>query len=82
MHLDSVEPLITHTMVPDYSEFINDNEPEPIMCPDCGGTGCHPYLQASCRRCHGSGEIGDDCYDERYKIHVYRATRGCFEHSI
>ena len=61
-------------MTREYSEFINYPEPEPIICPDCGGTGCHPYLQAACRRCKGTGEIGDDCYDERYTITRYRAT--------
>lgn len=53
---------------------------DPIICPHCGGTGMHPYLSATCKFCQGTGEITDDgCFDDRYKIHVYRAARGCFE---
>ena len=52
---------------------------DPILCPECGGTGLHPYLPQTCRKCNGTGELGDDTYDERYKKHVYRATRGCFD---
>ncbi len=39
---------------------------EPIMCPDCGGTGSHPWLQAFCRTCGGSGEITPDINDPRF----------------
>lgn len=35
-------------------------DPEPILCPDCGGTGLHPYLNRSCRRCGGTGQLGPD----------------------
>lgn len=53
---------------------------DPIICPQCGGTGSHPYLQAFCKTCNGTGEITEDeCFDDRYKRHVYRAARGCFE---
>lgn len=55
------------------------NDPDPILCPECGGTGLHPWKNATCRRCNGTGELTDDTYDERYKMNVYRATRGCFE---
>ena len=48
------------------------NDPDPILCPECGGTGLHPWK-------NGTGELTDDTYDERYKKNVYRATRGCFE---
>ena len=53
---------------------------EPIICPECGGTGVHPWKNSSCRNCNGTGEITqDECFDDRYKRHVYRAARGCFE---
>lgn len=47
---------------------------EPIICPECGGTGSHPWKQGFCRTCNGTGELGDDTYDERYKITRYRAA--------
>lgn len=55
------------------------NDPDPILCPECGGTGLHPWKNGTCTRCNGTGELTDDTYDERYKKTVYRATRGCFE---
>ena len=39
---------------------------DPIICWNCGGTGCHPYLNSSCSICHGTGEITEDCEDARY----------------
>lgn len=54
-------------------------DPEPILCPYCGGTGLHPWKNAACRTCHGTGELADDVYDERYKKQVFRAHRGCFD---
>lgn len=48
-----------------------------IICPECGGTGTHPWKQGFCTRCNGTGEIGNDINDERYKITRYRATSGC-----
>ena len=59
------------------------DENDPIICPHCGGTGSHPYLPAFCKYCNGTGEITEDgCFDDRYKRHVYRATRECFETSL
>lgn len=55
---------------------MEDNDP--IICPDCGGTGMHPYLSDACRTCHGTGELTDDVYDERYKKTIYRASHGCY----
>lgn len=53
---------------------------DPILCLECGGTGMHPYRPHICRKCNGTGEITEDgCFDDRYKRHVYRATRECFE---
>lgn len=55
------------------------DENDPIICPHCGGNGMHPYLPATCKYCNGTGEITEDgCFDDRYKRHVYRATRQCF----
>ena len=57
---------------------MDDNDP--ILCPECGGTGLHPYLPQTCRKCNGTGEITEDgCFDDRYKKTVYRAHRGCFD---
>ena len=39
---------------------------DPIICPHCGGNGMHPYLPAACKYCHGTGEITEDCEDDRY----------------
>lgn len=50
-----------------------NDDPDPILCPECGGTGLHPWKNSICRRCNGTGELADDTYDERYKINVYRA---------
>lgn len=52
---------------------------DPIICPDCGGTGLHPWKYGICPHCHGTGELSDDVYDERYKKQVYRAGHVCFE---
>lgn len=46
---------------------------DPIICPECGGTGFHPWKRCECHKCHGTGELTDDVYDERYKKTVYRA---------
>lgn len=57
---------------------MEDNDP--IICPHCGGYGMHPYLPAQCRFCNGTGYITEDrCFDDRYTIRVYRATRECFD---
>lgn len=52
---------------------------DPILCPECGGTGLHPWANTTCRFCNGTGELTDDVYDERYTKTVHRAARGCFE---
>lgn len=52
---------------------------EPIICPNCGGTGMHPWKNETCRWCHGEGELTEDVYDDRYRITRYRATSGCFD---
>lgn len=51
-----------------------EDDRNPIICPYCGGTGSHPWLNAFCTFCKGTGELTDDVYDERYKITRYRAT--------
>lgn len=56
-----------------------NEDPDPILCPECGGTGLHPWKNCACRMCNGTGELTDDTYDERYKKHVYRAAHGCFD---
>ena len=56
---------------------MNDETRDPIICPHCGGTGMHPWKQATCRYCHGTGEITEDICDTRYKLPVDRAHRGC-----
>ena len=50
---------------------------DPILCPDCGGTGMHPWKACTCRKCNGTGELDGETYDERYKITRYRGTSGC-----
>lgn len=66
---------------------IRHDEPEDdmIICPDCGGTGLHPYMQAGCRTCNGKGIIGVDDCDLRYTTMHYprkkterRAAPGLF----
>ena len=42
---------------------------DPIICPYCGGTGSHPWMNAQCSFCHGTGEITEDCEDDRYSFH-------------
>lgn len=56
---------------------MDEHDYEPVLCPECGGTGCHPWKAEVCRKCNGTGELTDDVYDERYKITRYRATSGC-----
>ena len=46
--------------------MITDNDP--ILCPHCGGTGEHPWKNETCPWCHGTGDLDEDVYDERYKI--------------
>ena len=41
---------------------------DPIICPYCGGTGSHPWRNAWCKHCHGTGEITEDCEDDRYSF--------------
>ena len=53
---------------------------EPIICPDCGGTGSHPWMNAFCKRCGGPGELDGEAYDDRYTITRYRAASGCFDY--
>lgn len=55
-----------------------NEDPDPILCPECGGTGMHPWKNSTCRYCHGTGELTDGVYDDRYKKHLYRAEAGCF----
>ena len=43
---------------------------DPILCWNCGGTGLHPYLNSCCPICHGSGEITEDCEDDRYAFRL------------
>lgn len=58
----------------DYDD-LDDMEQEDTICPDCGGTGCHPWKNSSCRTCGGSGHIeARNSFDSRYKITRYRAT--------
>lgn len=59
--------------------MIND-DPDPILCPYCGGTGLHPWMQAACRECNGTGTLTDDVYDDRYNKHVYRAHADVLSH--
>lgn len=54
--------------------MMDANDRDPIICPECGGTGSHPWKQSFCRRCNGTGEITDDVHDERYTLTRYRAT--------
>lgn len=56
---------------------MDSDDRDPTLCPECGGTGNHPYLPKACRKCNGTGELTDDVYDERYKKTRYRATSGC-----
>jgi DnaJ-class molecular chaperone len=58
---------------------MDHDDREPIICPDCGGTGSHPWKNSFCRRCNGTGEIEDDTCDRRYKIARCREASGCFE---
>jgi len=51
-----------------------EDDRDPIICPHCGGTGCHPWKSATCRYCNGTGELTDDVYDDRYKVTRYRAA--------
>lgn len=44
----------------DYDELY---EPDPILCPECGGTGMHPYLNQGCRYCGGAGELPEQFYE-------------------
>lgn len=53
-------------------------EPEPVLCYNCGGSGLHPYAQACCPVCNGTGHLTDDVYDDIYKRTVYRAHQNCF----
>lgn len=39
-------------------------EPEPVLCYNCGGSGLHPYAQACCPVCNGTGHLTDDVYDD------------------
>ncbi len=39
--------------------YPEDKEDEGIICPNCGGTGMHPYLPHACTTCHGTGMIQD-----------------------
>ena len=55
-----------------------NEDPDPILCPECGGTGMHPWKNSTCKYCHGTGELTDGVYDDRYKKHLYRAEAGCF----
>ena len=45
----------------DYDDTMN--APEPIICPDCGGTGMYPWLNQTCRTCGGSGELDPQYYE-------------------
>lgn len=47
--------------------YQDDKEDEGIICPECGGTGSHPYLNRSCSRCHGTGLI-QDSYEIDYPL--------------
>ena len=54
-------------------------EQEETICPDCGGTGCHPWKNATCRTCGGSGTIeAYNSFDRRYNITRHRATSAVF----
>ena len=57
--------------------MVTDNDP--ILCPHCGGTGMHPWKNETCPWCHGTGDLDEDVYDERYRITRYRATSRCFD---
>ena len=39
------------------------DEPEQIICPDCGGTGMHPWLNDTCRTCGGTGHLDSQYYE-------------------
>lgn len=58
---------------------MNEDDRNPVICPECGGTGSHPWKAGFCPKCHGTGELGEDINDERYKITKYRVASGCFE---
>ena len=48
---------------------------DPIICPHCGGTGSHPYLQRFCRFCGGSGTVDAyNSFDNRYQRTKYRVA--------
>lgn len=49
------------------SYYQEDKEDEGIICPDCGGTGSHPYQNKRCTRCHGTGMIQDN-YEIDYPV--------------
>lgn len=49
------------------SYHTEDRDDENIICPDCGGTGFHRYLNTTCRTCRGKGMLLDGYeYDEDY----------------
>lgn len=58
---------------------MNEDDRNPVIRPECGGTGSHPWKAGFCPKCHGTGELGEDINDERYKITKYRVASGCFE---
>jgi DnaJ-class molecular chaperone len=52
------------------------NDYDPVICPECGGTGMHPWKpRTECPMCHGTGGLTDAAFDTRYKIPVHRAAR-------
>ena len=51
------------------------DEPEETICPHCGGTGSHPYLQRFCSFCGGSGTVDAyNSFDNRYQRTKYRVA--------
>lgn len=58
---------------------MNEDDRNSVICPECGGTGSHPWKAGFCPKCHGTGELGEDINDERYKKTKYRVASGCFE---
>lgn len=54
--------------------YTEDREDENILCPDCGGTGLHPYLSCKCGKCGGSGMI-QDSYEIDHPLVSYRRLK-------
>lgn len=53
----------------DYEDYINSLwESDPIICPDCGGTGELSYPSRKCKTCKGTGYIDEESSDPKIRI--------------